>query len=162
VGVIKFRYDLPLEQTMAFEAVYPEALQLDLSEKQEIWDEPGSIFVWMFVDGELAGESYGTPIEGFDDFVGGIRELPDEEKKYGFHCYSNTILPTFQRRGLGAILKAHWLGLVAGKGFETVYGHARSGVSQALNAKFGAVFLASFPDWYGTGEEYGLYRLALK
>jgi hypothetical protein len=26
----------------------------------------------------------------------------------------------------------------------------------------GAVFLDSFPDWYGTGEECRLYRLALR
>ena len=159
---IKFHYGVPLNQTMDFEAVYPEALQLDLSEKKEIWDTPGAIFVWMFVDGELAGESYGTPLAGFDDLVAGIQDLAPKEKKNGFHCYSNTILPSFHTRGLGTILKAHWLGLVAAKGFDTVYGHARSGASRALNAKFGAVFLASFPDWYGTGEEYGLYRLALR
>src|SRR5271165_4475061 len=129
MGVIKFRYDVPLEQTMEFEAVYHEALQLDVSEKQEIWDTPGSIFAWMFVDGKLAGESYGTPLEGFDDLVGGIKDLAAGAKKNGFHCYSNTILPAFQNRGLGVILKAHWLGLVAGKGYDTVYGHARSGAS---------------------------------
>jgi hypothetical protein len=147
---------------MDFEAVYPEPLQLDFSEKQEIRNTLGSIFVWMYVDGEMAGESYGTPLAGFDDEIGGVKELAEEEKRNAFHCYSNTILPSFQKKGLGAILKAHWLGLVAAKGFESVYGHARSGMSQALNAKFGAVFIAGFPDWYGTREEYKLYRLALK
>jgi hypothetical protein len=160
--VIKFRYDLPLDQTMAFEAVYPEPLQLDLSEKQEISDTPGSILVWMFVGGELAGESYGTPLASAFDGVGDLTALAEEEKRTGFHCYSNTILPAFQKRGLGEILKSHWLGLVAAKGFHAVYGHARSGASQRLNAKFGAVFLEGFPDWYGTGEEYKLYRLALR
>ena len=46
---IRFRYDLALDQTMMFEEVYPEPLQLDLEEKQELWDTAGSIFVWMFV-----------------------------------------------------------------------------------------------------------------
>ena len=50
---------------MAFEAVYHEAEQLDLSEKKEIRDALGSIFVWMFVDGELAGETYGIPLTSF-------------------------------------------------------------------------------------------------
>jgi hypothetical protein len=52
--------------------------------------------------------------------------------------------------------------MAAGKGFRIVYGFARPGKSQALNARFGAVFLDSFPDWCGTGEKYKLYRLVLK
>src|SRR5580698_7997761 len=93
------------------------------------------------------------------DFLDDLLVLPAREKENAVCCYSNTILPPFQKKGYGAILKAHWLGLAAGKGFDTVYGHARPGGSQALNAKFGAVFLAGFPDWYGTGEEYKIYRL---
>ena len=159
MGVISFRYNLPLEQSMAFEAVYQESERLDLSEKRKMWDTPGSIFVWMFVDGELAGESYGIPLS---TSICGLTDLTDNERKAAIHCYSNTVLPSFQKQGLGTILKAHWLGVVAGKGFGIVYGYARPGKSQALNAKFGAVFLDSFPDWCGTGEEYKLYRLVLK
>jgi hypothetical protein len=160
-SVIKFSYDVSLEQTMAFEGVYHEALQLDLSEKKEMWDVPGSLFVWMHVDGELAGKSYGTPLASLDEPIEGLSDLTDSERKAAIYCYSNTILPSFQKRGLGTILKAHWLGLVVGNGFDVVYGHARPGGSQALNARFGALFLGGFFDWYGTGEEYRLYRLGL-
>ena len=162
MAVIKFSYDVPLDQTMTFEAIYHENLQLALTEKQDIRDIPGSIFVWMFVDRALAGESYGNPLVADDEPIEGLKHLTDDEKRTGIYCYSNTILPAFQGQGFGAILKSHWLELAAGEGFETVYGHARPGGSQALNAKFGAVFLDSFPDWYGTGEEYRLYRLALR
>ena len=144
MNAITFKYDLPLEQTMAFEAVYHEAEQLHLSEKKKIWDAPGSIFAWMFMDGELAGETYGIPLASS---IAGLTDLTDSEKKSGLHCYSNTILPSFQKKGFGTVLKAHWLGLAAGKGFENVYGYARPGGSQALNARFGAVFLDDFPDW---------------
>ncbi len=147
---------------MAFEAVYHEALQLDLPGKRKFWHKPGSIFAWMLVDGELAGESYGFPPATSEEPISGLSELTDYERQVGIYCYSNTILPSFQKHGLGTILKAHWLGLAAGKGFDIVYGHARPGASQALNAKFGAVFLESFTNWAGTGEEYRLYRLALK
>ena len=157
--MISFRYDLPLERTMAFEAVYHEAEQLELSNKKRMWDAPGSIFVWMFVDGELVGETYGIRLTSS---IPGLADLTDGERKTGIHCYSNTILPPFQNQGLGTILKAHWLGVAAGKGFSTVYGYARPGGSQALNARFGAIFLGSFPDWCGTGEEYKMYRLVLK
>jgi GNAT superfamily N-acetyltransferase len=159
MSAITFKYDLPLEQTMAFEAVYHEAEQLHLSEKKKIWDAPGSIFAWMFVDGELVGETYGIPVASS---IAGLTDLTDSEKRSGIHCYSNTILPSFQKRGLGTILKAHWLGMAAGKGFENVYGYARPGGSQSLNARFGAVFLGDFPNWCGTGEEYKMYRLVLK
>jgi ribosomal protein S18 acetylase RimI-like enzyme len=159
--IITFDYDVPLGKTMGFDAVYPEGLQFELPEKQIIRDTPGAIFVWMLVDGELAGESYGVPISRYDEEIEGLDQLSAAEKEDAIYCYSNTVLPQFQRRGYGDILKAHWLGLVVSKGFKSVYGHARPGASQALNAKFGAVFLGEFADWYGTGETYKMYRLAL-
>ncbi len=162
MGVIKFSYDVPLEQTMEFEMVYPEPLRFDLTEKQDMSAVPGTIFVWLFVDGALAGESYGIPLATDDWEFEGLDSLPEVERKRAIYCHSNTILPAFQRKGLGTILKAHWLGLVVGAGFDFVYGHARPGASQELNAKFGAEFIGNFPDWYGTDEEYRLYRLAVR
>jgi len=147
---------------MDFELVYHDNLKLDLSEKEDIWVTPGSIFAWMFLDGEIAGESYGIPLAGCDEQIEGLTALTDSEKNTSVYCYSNTILPPFQRQGFAKILKAHWLGLVVGKGFDVVYGHARPGGSQALNVGFGAIFLADFLDWSATGEDYKLYRLALK
>lgn len=160
--VIKFEYNVPLEETMEFDAIYPERLQFSLSEKELIRSAPGAIFAWMRVDGTLAGEAYGVPVSTYDESIEGLDQLTGEEKEGTIYCYSNTVLPPFQRRGLGSILKAHWLGLVAARGFNTVYGHARPGGSQSLNAKFGAVFLGDFPDWYGTGEAYKMYRLTLR
>lgn len=52
--MIKSRYDIPLEETMAFETVYPKELQLDLSQKKEILDATGSIFAWLWM-GNLPG-----------------------------------------------------------------------------------------------------------
>ena len=161
MAAITFEYDVPLEQTMEFDAIYPDGLQFTVSEKELIRSTAGAIFVWMRVDGALVGEAYGVPISTYDEPIEGLAELSEEEKDGAIYCYSNTILPPFQRRGFGDILKAHWLGLVASMGFKTVYGHARPGASQALNAKFGAIFLGDFADWYGTGETYKMYRLAL-
>jgi GNAT superfamily N-acetyltransferase len=157
--VLSFHYDLPLEQTMAFEALYSEGERLDLAEKQKMRDAPGAIFVWMLVDGDLAGETYGISLERCSP---GLEELPESERQAAIHCYSNSVLPSFQHQGLGTILKAHWLAIAAAKGFKTVYGYARPGASQKLNASLGAVFLRGFANWCGTGEEYKLYRLPLK
>ena len=159
--MFRFVYDLPLDQTMDFETVYHPAMQFTLEEKVDMRNTPGSIFVWMFVEGELAGESYGLPVRNMGEPIEGLDALPENEESRAVYCYSNTILPAFQNRGLGTVLKSHWLGLVSGAGYSIVYGRAREGASQALNASFGAVFLHSFPDCCGTGEEYKLYRLAL-
>lgn len=156
--IITFQYNLSLEQTMAFEALYSEGEQLGLVEKQQMRETPGAIFLWMSVGGELAGETYGVPLERSSP---GLEDLPVSERQAAIHCYSNSMLPTFQHQGLGTILKAHWLGMVAAKGYKSVYGYARPGASQRLNASFGAVFLRGFPNWCGTGEEYKLYRLQL-
>lgn len=161
MAVIRFDYDVPLQQTMGFDAIYPEGLQLTLQEKSALRRFPAAIFVWMRVDDTLAGEAYGIPITHYDEPIEGLSQLAPAELDGAIYCYSNTVLPAFQRQGYGSTLKAHWLGLVAARGFKTIYGHARPGASQALNAKFGAVFLGAFPDWFGTGEIYKLYRLAL-
>ena len=161
MAIIRFDYDVPLEQTMGFDAIYPEGLQLTLEEKSTLRQTSGAIFVWMRVADALAGEAYGVPITRYDQPIEGLSQLPPGGLDGAIYCYSNTVLPAFQRQGYGSVLKAHWLGLVAARGFKTVYGHARPGASQTLNAKFGAEFLEDFPDWFGTGELYKLYRLAL-
>jgi len=159
--VIKFRYNVSLEETMTFESVYHENLRYPLAEKRALWETPGALFVWMFVGEVLVGESYGIPLANLAEPIEGLTELTEKEREVGIYCYSNTILPPFQKRGFGRILKAHWLGLAAGKGFEFVYGHARPGGSQALNVHFGATLLGTFPNWYETAEDYVMYRLVL-
>ena len=161
MAIIRFDYDAPLEQTMEFDAIYPEGLQLTLQEKSVLRQFPGAIFVWMRVDDALAGEAYCVPIDRYGEPIEGLSQLTPGELDGAIYCYSNTILPAFQHQGYGSILKAHWLGLVAARGFKTVFGHARPGASQALNARFGADFLGDFRDWFGTGETYKLYRLTL-
>jgi GNAT superfamily N-acetyltransferase len=160
MAVIGFQYGVALEETMDFEAVYPKNLQMTLAAKRNLLKTPGAVVVWMFVDGELAGEAYGIPMQGFVAEMQGA-ELMEDDPARALYCFSNTILPGFQGQGLGDVLKSHWLGMAWGRGFSVIYGHARPGASQGLNAKFGARFLGDFPDWYRTGESYRLYRLEL-
>ncbi len=161
LGHITFRYTMPIEETMAFELLYHSNLQMDVESKQHLIATYGAIFVWMFVDGKLAGETYGIPVAGCDERIAGMDAIPEEEKRLAMYCYSNTLLPPYHGLGYSDVMKAHWLGLVAGRGYQYVFGHARPGPSQALNARFGAEFLSEFGNWYGTGEAYRLYRLHL-
>jgi hypothetical protein len=158
MAVLRFQTNVPLEATMDFEAVYPPNLQMTLPAKRALLQTPGAIAVWMFVDGVMAGEAYGIPMD-LHDMPGA--ELVIDDPTTAFYCFSNTILPAFQQKGLGIALKQHWLGLVRESGFRVIYGHARPGASQGLNARFGGKFLGDFPDWYGTGETYRLYRMEL-
>jgi GNAT superfamily N-acetyltransferase len=160
MAVIRFQDDVALEETMVFEAVYPEQLQMTLRAKRHLLKTPGAVVVWMFVDGMLAGEAYGIPMAGFVEEMQGA-ELMEDDPAQALYCFSNTVLPGFQGRRLGEALKKHWLEMTRERGFSVIYGHARPGASQGLNAKFGARFLGDFPDWYGTGETYRLYRLQL-
>src|ERR1700675_3785526 len=100
--VIKLKNDFPLEQTMAFEPVYHEAMRLDILEKTEIWNAFGSIFAWLIVDGGRGGETYGGPLTSHCELMEELGNLTETEKKCGIYCYSNTILPAFQNRGLGS------------------------------------------------------------
>jgi GNAT superfamily N-acetyltransferase len=145
---------------MIFELEYDANLRLNLDRKQWYRSRPGSVFVWMFIDEDLAGEAYGIPLEQYSDFEGRT-EIPEGERKNGIYCFSNTILPAYRGLGFGKVLKAYWLGMADGRGFVVVYGHARPGPSQALNEKFGATFLRLCRNYAKTQETYKFYRLAL-
>ena len=128
--LITFRFRYPISRTMAFEREYRPNLRLILSEKRHLLKN--AIAIWMFDRGKLGGETYGIPLDGFDEIpVGCPRDLRS------IYCYSTTILGRYQRRGYGRILKAAFIGRVA-RDFYRIYGHARPGASQALNQSFGA------------------------
>jgi GNAT superfamily N-acetyltransferase len=149
---ITFAYKYAIAKTMAFEEEYHPNLRLKLREKREMLKR--AIVIWMLVDGELVGETYGMPLDGKDVMPG----CPRDPKS--IYCYSTTILRAFQGKGYGEILKAAFIGRVS-KDFRRIYGHARPGASQALNVKFGARLGKTFKNWFETGEDYRVYVLNL-
>ncbi len=159
---IKFTKYVSLEDSLVFEKVYAENLQSDLQEKQELKDD-GIEFVYL-VDGEtgaLIGETYFIPLDKMKDWPADEAQ-PDEglDEYYGtnaMYVYSTTILPKYQGKGYGKILKAYYLGLCASRGFDYSIGHARFNGSIQLNQSFGAKIVGEFSDWYKTGETYFLY-----
>jgi hypothetical protein len=150
---ITFKFEYPIERTMAFEKEYHPNLQLSLEEKRTLLKN--AITIWMFDGKTLVGETYGVTLGNRVDEHPGCPRDPE-----AIYCYSNTILGKFKGKGYGTILKAAFIGHVSWK-FNRIYGHARPGASQALNRKFGAKFLRTYKDWFGTGEDYGLYVLEL-
>jgi hypothetical protein len=151
--LITFRFRYPIERTMAFEKEYHPNLRLTLTEKRAVLRE--AVTIWMFNEGHLVGETYGIPLDGRGEIPQGCPLDPES-----IYCYSNTVLSKYQSQGFGRILKAAFIGRVS-RDFRKIYGHARPGPSQALNASFGAEFLRTYKNWYGTGEDYRLYVLPL-
>jgi GNAT superfamily N-acetyltransferase len=146
---------MPVAETMCFEDVYENSLRLDRDEKTEIISN--GVATWMLVDGMLAGEIYGVTPAHLDE------DTPDVPKNdpRSIYCYSTTLLPQFQGRGLSKILVAYWNGLARGAGFEKVIGHATSPGIVAVRAFFGARFGATHCNWYGTTRTARYYECEL-
>ncbi len=153
--ILTFKTEMPIAQTMGFEGVYEKNLQLDEDYKTEI--VRNGVALWMFVDGELAGETYGISPDRIDEE---IEDLPERDPSV-IYCYSTTLFPKYQKRGLSKILCAYWLGLVKAAGYHTVAGHTTSPAMTAVKASFGAVFTTVHERWYGTRRVAHFYRLTL-
>lgn len=151
--ILTFRHDLTASQTRAFEPQYEEELRNEDEEKDYILSK--GLAVWLYVDGTLAGEAYGIIVRDDEEDIEDTAGRPDD-----IYCYSTTILPTFQGKGLGKILKAYWLGFVRAKcPGRTIIGHATNEAMVKINESFGARFLVSHGHWYGTGRVARFYEI---
>ena len=97
-----------------------------------------------------------------------MKDWPSDEEQpedglgpyYGhnaMYAFSTTILPEYQGKAYGKILKSYCLGLWKARGFDLALGHARDGISIKLQQSFGADVVETFPMWYKTEETYYLY-----
>ena len=153
--VLRFRTEIPLAETMVFEDVYEEALRMDARFKALVVKQ--GVALWMFVDGELAGETYGVSPAA----LGADPEHPDAHDPSVIWCWSTTLLPPFQGRGLSRILCAYWLGMVRNSGFRTVKGQATTPAMLTVKRSFGAVVTETEPNYAGTARTAHHYTLAL-
>lgn len=154
--VITFTTQLPVADTMRFEYVYEDALQLTLEDKASILE--AGYAAWLFVDGALAGETYAiSPSDLVDDVV----DVPLRDPR-SIYCYSTTVLPPFRGRGLAKLLVAYSIAQAKQAGFTSIIGHATSPAMVAVRAFFGASFGPVHPRWYGTERTAHFYRLALE
>ncbi len=156
--VVTFVTDVPLQQTMVFEDVYEPQLRMDIVSKFDVVSN--GIVVWMFVDGELAGECYGLSALIYGEYESDFEDVPRDATD-AIYCYSTTLLPQFHGRGLAKILVAYWNGLARGATFRRVFGHATSPAMVSVRAFFGATFGAVHPNWYGTKRSAHFYEQPL-
>lgn len=160
---LAFAREWDLGRSMVFEPVYHENLRLSLEGKRALLARCGCVWLYDAETQELIGETYGFSVRENLAFLEG----PEADDVYPFreqpavYVLSTTILPAFQGRGLGKVLKAFFLGIVSQAGYSLVLGHAREGRSVQLNRAFGATIHHAHPDWGGSGETYYFYSLRL-
>lgn len=161
---ITFKHYLDAKSTQAFETVYEPGLQLEDEDKN--WLIQHGLAAWLLVDGKLAGETYGAVVRDIleeetpEEYEGSDLEWYTDVCDYpeALYCYSTTVLPEFQGKGLGQLLKAHWLGLASPLGVKTI-GHSTSPQMKAINSKFGANHLCRHTKWYGTDRVAWFYEV---
>src|SRR3989442_12420257 len=112
----------------------------------------------------LIGESYGVPVQAVlaEDGPEGKADLRPFVKSRALYVYSTTVLEQYENKGFGKILKAYLLGRAFEAGYQWVVGHAKEGLSVALNRRFGAKFRARHANWADTGEPHRCYGLKLQ
>lgn len=144
--IVTFTSYVPVRATLVFEDIFEEELQLEEKEKVELLGS--ALARWMYVDGELAGETYGVQLNYLHEKI----EDCEKESLDTVYCYSTALLPKFRRKGLGAILKAYWLAVAKERGVRRVVGHATSEQAKKLNEMFGANFDygSQHLNWFGT------------
>lgn len=152
---IGFRYDVPLEDTMDFEMVHEPNLRLTFEDKEYLLASgKRTVEVWMYVDGELAGECYGIVPQDDDE---GIEDIDTVNTDGAIYCYSTTLLPRFQGKGLSKLLVATFNARAAAKGYTQVLGHATSAAMYRVRYDFGAIYSATHHEWYGTNRIASFY-----
>lgn len=156
----KFSTYYPFPLTMVFEELYDEKLRFTVKDKLE-FEESGGTFIYL-IDSDtnkLIGETYYLPVDLIKDVDDDLikKGLEPYLDKNAVYVYSNSILPEYQGKGYGTLLKSYLLGHLKSQNYNFTLGHARRSGSIQLNEKFGAKVVRSYDNWYGTGETVDLY-----
>lgn len=156
---IKFAPFLPIAETMVFEESFEESLRLDAEDKIPILAT--GVAAWLFVDGVLAGETYGISPRALMIVADDEIEDCDPSDDSSVYCYSTAILPAFRGRGLAKLLKAYWLGRVSERGFRRVVGHSTSPEMMTINRAFGCHEITEHANWYETDRTAIFYEIPI-
>jgi GNAT superfamily N-acetyltransferase len=153
-----FLHEWPIENTMAFEDIYPANLKLSLEEKLAL-KEQGAEFIYILdiKTGEVIGETYFIAVDDLKEVIPG---LSDWKGKNAVYVYSTTILRSYQNKGIGKLLKSYFMKYIADK-YSLILGHARENASVVINKGIGAEIIKQEQNWQGTGETYFFYKIAL-
>lgn len=111
------------------------------------------------IDGEFIGS-----VVLQDNFTVGTGFDGKETAELGtLYIVSTGIIPQYQGRGIGKIVKAWEVGYARGRGFKRVVTNVRQNNQRAinLNNRFGFVSTRTIPNYYDDGENSIVMELAL-
>jgi len=157
--VFEFRSALPIAETMVFEKCYERRLQLTAEDKIPLL--ANGLATWLFVDGTIAGETYGLTPKVMNIIADEKIEDCDPLDDRNLYCYSTTVLPAYRGHGLAKILKAYLLARATERGYEKVIGHSTVPAMRKINRLFGGHEGLVHKHWYGTDREAVYYEIDL-
>ena len=151
---IRFKDNVSVTDSMIFESCYEDGLKMNFDEKSDIISRTNGFSIWMLVDDILVGECYGVRLSNMDEEI----EDCDDLAANTIYCYSLTIMPAYQRCGLGRLLFAYWIGMCRNRTPLIVW-HATSNPMRRLSDLFGAIHTGDKHEkWYKTDRTAGFYR----
>ena len=145
---------------MASEAIFPEQIRETPDAYMEALSQKGAQAYLAFCRGEYAGN-----VVGFPPCPNMQKELRFDEMETCLdsliYLFNIVAMPQFHGQGVGKRMLRYFLEQSHAAGFHRLGGHFRGNGSLTNFTRFGGEVLASFDDWFGTGETYSYCELEL-
>ena len=141
---------------------FPVELQEDEEDKKSLLDRAVSAFLVMDNHGSIRAECYALDKNDED--------VDEEDGRYlnhifnlcninhGVYGYSIAVMPEYQGKGYAEWLLMRTLLDCKEKGYKVLYTNARAGGSSHLQEFFGAELVETRHNWFGSGEDFSLYK----
>lgn len=138
------------------EEVFAEELRDSPRTYHRLIGKEGALFLIATVGGRIIGLICGAPLETFPD-IPGVKQDPHYGIGDTFYILSHSVAKDYQGRGIGRTLMRALLSRIKMKGIRYAAAHVRQGFA----AKWNALSLRIFRDWYGSGTTFEYYRREL-
>lgn len=149
-----------LSDLISSENLFPENIRETPESLYDAVACPGSLAYVVHCRGDYAGNIIGFPPSAthlqllrLDDLEGSRDQL--------LYLFNIVTMPQFQGQGLGRRMLSHFIAAGTQEGFQRVGGHFRGNASIKNFLALGGQVLASFDDWFETGETYDYCELIL-
>jgi len=145
---------------MSSEEIFPEEIRETSENYRKALKQEGAIGLIARIDSAYVGNALGFSPSG--EFHEALRmdEIATDTKEL-IYLYNIVTMPEFQSKGYGRELLDFFIKKTARSGFSKVGGHFRNNGSLKNFKNMGGDEVATFEDWFGTGEDYIYCELPL-
>lgn len=145
---------------MTSEEIFPEEIRETPQAYLDALNQEGAQAYLAFCRGDYAGN-----VVGFPPCPIMQKELRFDEMETCLdgliYLFNIVAMPQFHGQGVGKGMLRYFLEQVHATGFRKIGGHFRGNGSLTNFTRFGGEVLATFDDWFGTGETYCYCELDL-